>query len=318
VALTEEARDVLVSLNSTNLLRWQRVARWLPESHREYKITGVQPRDAVHVYSDASSGKRDGSRIGGWGLHIVHPNGREQKLNGAFCPADDALHISVKEAIACVIALEMSGAWDCFLVLHTDNMSVKNALSRYHTSKAKFRAPLMLCVQWQIDNNVALSVKYIRSQDNFVSDEGSRTAGTFLEDRSDVQLSRAVFEELQIWAGTAFSLDLCANVWNRRTRRFVGRVTTGSADQAGTDCWSVAPVEGEFCWVNPPWALVGPLWRHLQSARARGVFLLPQQHRPTPSKLRSTFLSLQFKMHELLLDQYLVNKIHTRPCCYQR
>jgi hypothetical protein len=292
VRLSDEQRDALLTLSEDNLRLWQRVARWVPESHQRFTVRSIHaggawqravaenggeaPADApVHVFADASGGRSDGSRASGWGAHVIHPGGKEVAAKGPFHPSEEGLPICVKEAIACVTALEMSGAHDCYLVLHTDNSSVKSALCRYHTSKHDFRIPLMRCVQWQIQNNVALSVEYVPTLQNCVSDLGSRTAGRYKEDSADVMLEKPVTSRLQRWAELVCTVDVCSTLWNRQTEAFVARDASGHPSQVATGCMSFHPPEGAVCWVFPPWSILSPLWGHLEAVGARGILLAP-------------------------------------------
>jgi hypothetical protein len=195
--------------------------------------------------------------------------------------------------------LSRSGAHDCRLHLFTDNMTVFHALRKYHTRSESFRVPLRRCVEWQISHNVDMTVQWLSSADNAAADYESRHAGDVgvtrtygvpavadARDRSDVMLHSRLFEMAQTWSGMRCTVDICASIDNRQTRRFIALGTTGCEDQVGVDCLATdlgcqsldggAADRREVVWCNPPWAILSPLLAHLRASGARGLVVFPE------------------------------------------
>ena len=97
------------------------------------------------------------------------------------------------------------------------------------------------------------------------------------DELSSLALRDEVVAALEALAKEKFTIDLCATALNRRTPRFVGPVPTGHRQQVAADVFTFRPPSSEFCLVNPPWAIIGPLWRHLRDSQARGVLLAPER-----------------------------------------
>jgi hypothetical protein len=93
----------------------------------------------------------------------------------------------------------------------------------------------------------------------------------------DIRTPGCVVRALEDWAGSRFTLDFMASPGDARVDRWVGRYRfEGSRGQVAVDCLSCVPGPEEYLFVNPPWRLVAPVWRHLQASAAAGVFLCPE------------------------------------------
>jgi hypothetical protein len=279
---SEATLSALSEFTSTRLLACQALGRWRPETHVRLKVESVRvgsfdpdPEPGVTiVFSDACSGSaRDPG--GGWGGLLVLPNGDRQRFKGAFFPEEMDSDIHVKEAIGTVAMLQRSGAHDCHVHSVTDSMLTYRALTSYHTRSSPMHAVVRRVVDWQLANNVTLSVEWIPSAENDVADALSRSTGRWKEDTADRMLAAPLFQRAQEWGHLTCTVDVCASLHNRLCKRFVSRDSWNAPEQLAVDCLAYVPDGEEVCWVHPPFAIISPLWVHLRACRARGLFVFP-------------------------------------------
>lgn len=84
-----------------------------------------------------------------------------------------------------------------------------------------------------------------------------------------------LFLRVQEWYGHPFSLDLAACSQSRQVSRYVGLTREPVQDQVAVDLFSFQPDATERVYVNPPWHIIGSVWKHLQHVGARGVLIFP-------------------------------------------
>jgi hypothetical protein len=93
-------------------------------------------------------------------------------------------------------------------------------------------------------------------------------------------LAAPVFLALQSWytgvTGCPLTIDVCASGTDRRLPRFVALEPWPETEGfVGTDIFSYAPAPEEHCYVNPPWAHLAAMLRHLRDVGAKGALVFP-------------------------------------------
>lgn len=254
------------------------LVRWLDE-HR------VQ----VRIDTDASSAA--------WGAALYMPSG-SVLVNGDFPPELFSEHITYKELYAVVAGIETlrarGGAVEAaltssFVDVHTDNTVTESVLLKFSTKSSSMRPLVRRLASLQLDAGLVFRVFRVTSADNQVADHLSRFvpvlyADSHLDeagiDRSDHMLRPEYFDEVQEWAQETFTLDVCASPDNRQTQRYVARQYIPSDPDcvAGNVLAYHFPFAArEFLFVNPPWVIMGPVWRHLRLSRTCGVVIFPER-----------------------------------------
>jgi hypothetical protein len=262
IRLSDDARTDLRDLEQ--LRSWERLSRWPREQHA-----------AIRLDTDASSNA--------WGA-VIFLGSRTLTAGSSFTRPDRDLAIHVKEMLAIRYALSYfrTEIHDCFLDIHVDNTVVEAAALTGKSINAELRQFARFLLQFQLDSNAIVRIHRVTTADNVVADSISRgrplhTIGAI--DRSDHHLNPTLFQLVESHYGCTFSIDACANLSNRQTRRFIARVNTGHPDQVATNVfmWSFPNIDGlrEIIYCNPPWQLISPLWRHFRLCRTRGVIIVP-------------------------------------------
>lgn len=290
VKMTRALHDALCEFTMRQLDSWCLVARWRPAAHVPLHITGVlvgdavceSPIDSAVIYSDASGGSK---QTDGWGGIVTLADGTTRTRSGNFDICDRPRHINVKEAIAAVKLLQLSGVRDCYVTLHVDSMAVHGALTSYYTKHLEFRVPLRMSVVWQCENNVCMSVVYVPSKQN-PADAPSRGVRQRASDSADFSLVSEIYQSVLRWADLVaeeITLDVCASRENAVVSDFVARSDSGSPRQRGVDCLAFNDLARDArsgkqhtLWVFPPWSIMSAVWSHLQATGARGIFLAPR------------------------------------------
>jgi len=287
--LTETVCSALLEFSDVNVKRWGTLARWVPDLHEHLRLQSLE------IYSDAAGGTDPSS---GWGGVIYYPGAEiGTPARGSFVGADTTAPIHIKEAIAALTMLRLSGVHDSHVILHTDNRNVHGALSKSYTSAVEFRPVIRACVEYQLDANVILSVRWLSSRDNSGADFESRSVGKDASmvhvrpahrptsslstvthpgpvDRSDHMLHPTLVIRAQAWAGVRCTIDTCATSASKQFPRFIGLHQSSDPDQVGVDCLA-AGLAGEIFWCNPPFSILPPLISHLESIRATGLLVFP-------------------------------------------
>jgi hypothetical protein len=286
IASTPSIRDSLAQFTAVNVNSWGRISRWRPEEHVSCH---------TRVAADAAGGNATTALLSanGWGCGIYSPHSSVPVIyQGRFEPQHWDAPIHIKECLATTYALRAAGISDCFATVYTDNQLVFHALAKFSTRSDEFRPFVTACIEFQLQNNVAIKFIWIPSKENAVADLASRTNAVITADSpsepADNMLHPSLFAAAQNWAGIACTIDAMGSLTNRQTTRFIDRRPHDSPDNISTDCFAsrtiisgTDPASGqqEQLWVHPPWPIISATWAFLRACKARGIFIIP--HFPT-------------------------------------
>ena len=248
------------------------IVRWPDERH-----------SSIRLDTDASTQA--------WGAQIF-PEGAESALvtQNTFPPELVDEHITFKELYAVVVAIETfeDHVKNSFVDVHTDNTATEAAVAKFRTRSAAMRPLLQRLARLTLRLNLVLQVFRVTTKDNTVADELSRYVPVRYSDdhlgpggreHGDHMLLPHFYRSLLQWAQERFTMDVCANARNRQVWRFISRTLEDSKAPgfvaANVLTYAFRDARDEFLYVNPPWAMLSPLWRHLRLCRTRGVLLFP-------------------------------------------
>ena len=299
--MTDTIRAALAEFSPENLRRWEALARWVPDTHAAVHI------NTLCVFSDAAGGESGIQTTNGWGGVLFPPGATVgTPARGHFIGPEADLPIHIKEALAAIRMLEMSGVHDTRAILYTDNSNVYSALRKSYSAAPVFRSTIRQCVEWQLTNNVVLTVHWLSSKRNAGADFESRSVGTdrtithyrpivpiaplpSADEPLDLMLHPEICQRAQQWALLSCTIDICASHDNKQCTRFIGFDHSDDPNQVSVDCLS-AHFSDEIVWANPPFAILPYVIKHLQAVGARGLLVFPGHHSAPwfRSLLRST------------------------------
>ena len=170
--------------------------------------------------------------------------------------------------------------------LYVDNESVRFALSKYGVKDTGLNDIARQIYEVQLAYRLTVHVRRVATEDNTVADRLSRSVVDEYFERSDHMLTDMYFAKVQSFlsaqtGGTArFTIDVCANEKNRRVRRFYALRYTEVDGFEGVNALSQELAhskngEPEVLYCNPPWAILGALFKHAQECHAKGVMIFP-------------------------------------------
>lgn len=274
-------RAALGEFTPERVAKWGQIARWRPEAHVSC---------FARVATDAAGGTSITERLSGngWGCGIYKPHSDVAvEYQGRFLSQHHDEPIHIKECLGTLYGLRASGISDCFATVYTDNKNVYHALRKYSTKSEEFRPFVRACIEFMIDNNVALTFEWVPSHMNPVADKKSRTNPIVDEtviSPADVMLHPDIFAATQTWAGFLCDIDAMASPLNRQTTKFIGREPYETIDCIAVDLFAaqilvstaqLATGLPPLLWVHPPWPIISALWAFLRANNARGIFIVP-------------------------------------------
>jgi hypothetical protein len=212
---------------------------------------------SVTVYTDASNT--------GWGGALKVPGSNSlQETRGYWGEESRSLPIAVKEAKALLVTLTslLTETYNVRLDAFVDNKAVVDSWNRQISRSPAITEIMKDLFQFSLDHNISLAVHFVPSELN-IADSLSRTLSDL-----DCTLSATLWRRID----TAFgphTIDLMALPENVRCsasgiplRFFSPFPCPGSS---GVNVFGQHLNEHENAFVFPPFTLIGPLLRHLQS-----------------------------------------------------
>lgn len=245
---------------------WDGLARWPSERH-----------SSMVLVTDASAD--------GWGGYLLDGTACHD-LADAFPRMLAPVGIHVKELLAIQYSLRhiQHLVHDTRLDIFTDNMIVQHTLLNGRALDPTMREFSRQLLAFQLDNNVIIRAHRIATEANNRADWLSRLQFRvpLVIDRGDHHLNPAYFARLQGLCHRPFTIDACANRYNRQCARYIS-LGCDAHDPPVADSvfmYLFPAAAREYAYVNPPFALIHPVWSHLRACRASGVLLAPR----TPTK----------------------------------
>lgn len=264
------SRSMRKDLKELSQLReWTRLSKWPSEIHAR-----------LSLWTDAA--------LDGWGATLISEKGHLD-FSGRFPLLHQPRLIHTKELLAVRYAISAirNTLKDCFLDIFTDNTIVQNTLLKGNSLDATSRAFARVLLRWQLDSGVHVRVNRVDTVSNARSDGLSRDPLPLLRppkgaqlDRSDHRLNPDFFYALQYRCGRDFTIDACANVYNRQCERYISLDDTPSDPPVAINIFSFTfppfpDGSSEFVYCNPPWGILHRVWNHFRERRCTGVMIVP-------------------------------------------
>jgi hypothetical protein len=254
---------VAKDLQSLFLLRsWSKLSRW-PQWFKKH----------MKVFTDACDHS--------YGFTFLQDE-KFTDFHGHFAAFQrDTLRIHTKEHIAVQLAFEAlpQAINDTLIDIFTDNEIVRWTLlkgSKAEDSEAS-REFARYLMDLQLHHSLKIRVFRVPTQVNVRGDWLSRLKQrpSGLLPPSECMLSHEIFLRTQQHWGIEFTIDACANEFNRQTERFIALHDSDILRPVATNIFAYQ-FKDEMAFVFPPFAMVGAVLDHLRKCKAQGVIVAPR------------------------------------------
>ncbi|KAK3738628.1 hypothetical protein QZH41_009488 [Actinostola sp. cb2023] len=210
----------------------------------------------VSVHSDASNT--------GWGGVLSSPGQPTQEIRGYWDEESRRFPIAVKEAKALLATLQslLQGVYNVRLDVFVDNKVVVDSWNRQTSKSPSITGVMKDLFAFSTKHNISLSVQFVPSKLN-IADSLSRTVSDL-----DCTLSPTAWRTIESAFGP-HSIDLMALPDNVRCNaagrplRFLSPFPC--AGSSGVNVFAQPIPVGENAYLFPPFTLIGPLLKHLQT-----------------------------------------------------
>jgi ribonuclease HI len=223
----------------------------------------------VVIHTDAAG--QSSASLGGWAGFVDQGSDGHAVAHGAFGPAEAALSSTWQETYAADKALRSfnrDGRLDGHAVLiRTDSRNVYHGITKFNSRSPPVRALLLDLFFYCFRRGITLFATWVPRTLNVWADWYSHIQE---RDSSDWKLNSRFFQSLSARWGP-FDVDLFASFANHQVPRYYSLHYT--PDCAGVNAF--AHRWGRRCWCNPPFCLIGRVWRHALSCRARLSLVVP-------------------------------------------
>jgi hypothetical protein len=214
-----------------------------------------------------------------YGFSFLH-DGLYQDFHGHFGVLHQQLRIHSKEHIAVQVAFEALPQTinDTLIDLYTDNEIVRWTVLKGGKveDEGRTRAFALYLMHLQLERSLRVRVFRVPTEKNVRSDWLSRLKllGLGRADSREAMLHPGLFHEVERHWGVHFTIDACANEHNRQTERFIATYDSDIMKPVAANMFAYH-FHGEYAWIFPPFALIGPALIHLRSCKAKGVMVIP-------------------------------------------
>lgn len=160
----------------------------------------------------------------------------------------------------------------CSVLLRIDNTTAISYINRMGGIQYPKLSNLTRKIwQWCEQRNLYIFASYIKSSDNKIADQESRT----LKPETEWELNSKIFTKIVTKFGE-LHIDLFATHCNKKCDRYVSWVQDPGS--LGTDAFTFSWTK-EFFYAFPPFSLILRVLQKIQSEKATGILVVP--HWPT-------------------------------------
>jgi hypothetical protein len=212
----------------------------------------------------------DASNIA-WGSLLLHTVGQSPPVNHVahefFEPWERSQSSSMRELMGVLGSLRAFLPWcrDAVVFCQTDCQNLV-PISQRGSRSLNLNVVSKQLFWFCLENRITLHVHWVPREQNQEADDVSK-----LLDGSDWRLHPGIFDSLNRRWGP-HTVDLFASSKNAHCERFFSRFWcpgTSGVDAFSHD-WSL-----ENSWINPPFSLIGRVWRRLRSMGASASMVVP-------------------------------------------
>ena len=208
--------------------------------------------------------------LGGWGAWYTRPGGQLELASGRWpdhdAAADSSTLLELRAAYLGLQSFNRGGALAGQVVrIHTDNQPLTHIVARGGSRKPHNNELAKQLFWYCLEHSITLSARWIPREENQLADELSKAV-----DGDDWMVNPAVFATLAGRHGP-YAIDLFASHTNHQVPAYYSWHNT--PDTAGVDAFRFR--WGRQCWCNPPFRLVGRVWRHGQTCGAKMTLVVP-------------------------------------------